>query len=253
MDILDHGELILRDFMGSDHAIAEAARVSNDNAETEVVNPFDDANTIRYLMDNRHTTPFEMVEFKFYVKAPIFVFRQWHRHRTWNYNEVSARYTQLPDEMFIPELMTIGKQSTSNKQARTLEQLTPKERLKLEDSLIEYQTGLQASYQLYERLNGFYEWPRELARAVLPFAIYSKMYAKVDLHNLFHFIGLRDHDHAQHEVQVYARGMLELIRPVVPEACKAYERVINYRNEFTQYLALVRKAERDADKKAKST
>jgi thymidylate synthase (FAD) len=252
MELLDHGVLELENYMGSDHGIAKAARVSNDR-DREDVDPFKDANTIRYLMDNRHTTPFEMVSFQFYVRAPIFVFRQWHRHRTWSYNEVSARYTQLPNEMFIPDIMTIGKQSKSNKQARILGDLGTAEREKLEQSLMEYESGIRDSYELYERLFTFYEWPRELARAVLPFAIYSKMYAKTDLHNLFHFIGLRDHDHAQHEVQVYARGMLDLIRPIVPEAVKVYERISSYRNEFTLYLAEKRRAERNANKETKST
>ena len=243
--VLDHGAVALKDSMGNDASIVEAARVSHDEDDLAGADPLRDKNLIRYLMDNRHTSPFEMVEFKFYVKAPIFIFRQWHRHRTWNYNEVSARYTQLPDEMFIPELESIGLQSTSNKQARTLGDLEPERRAELEKSLLLYSDTIQRSYSTYAILLHTYKWPRELARCVLPFAIYSKMYAKVDLHNLFHFLGLRLHEHTQKETRVYAEAMAEFVKPVVPEAWACFERVLRHNAEFRAYLAKRRKEEKE--------
>lgn len=238
--VLDYGEVELRDWMGDDHAIAEAARVSN-NKDDQAADEGRDANTIRYLMDNRHTTPFEMVVFKFYVKAPIFVFRQWHRHRTWSYNEVSARYTELPNEYYLPKPEYVGTQSTVNKQCRDFDEADHKRFDEI--SLVMGQNN--QAFELYGKLlkSG---WPRELARSVLPVSTYSKMYAKVDLHNLFHFIGLRNHSHAQYEIRVYAQAMLELISPIVPKAVESYERVIRQRNEFTEFLAEQRRAERDA-------
>lgn len=189
--------------MGSDMSIVRAARVSYD-AEPRGDNQ--DEKLIQYLMRNKHTSPFEAVVVTFEVKAPIFVFRQWHRHRTWSYNEVSARYTELPREWYVPHPEDIGKQSTSNKQMRVEEEMT-------EDHITssEYINEIcRQAYDHYQQLLAR-DVPRELARSVLPLATYSRMFATVDLHNLFHFLRLRMHSHSQHEIQVYAKAMLELL------------------------------------------
>lgn len=216
IDVLDHGLVRLVDHLGSDLSISRAARVSY-NAEARE----EDGKLISYLMRNRHTSPFEAVSFTFEVKAPIFVFRQWHRHRTWSYNEISARYAQLPEEFYVPELDQITTQHTDNKQMRTTEQ-HPEAR------------GIRETIH-HEMANAFCTYrhlieigtPRELARSVLPVGTYSHMFASVDLHNLFHFLRLRLHEHAQYEIRVYAEAMLELIEPIVPLATKAFKETLN--------------------------
>lgn len=177
-----------------------------------------DAKLIHYLMRNRHTSPFEAVTFTFDVKAPIFVFRQWHRHRTWSFNEVSARYSELPEEFYVPE--TVGVQAQHNKQMRLMELNASEDEIR---QLIQVQC--QESFNTYRRLLDA-GTPRELARGVLPMNTYSHMFATVDLHNLFHFLKLRLHEHAQYEIQVYARAMLEQIRSVVPVATAAFEETL---------------------------
>jgi thymidylate synthase (FAD) len=222
ISVLDHGSIRLVDHMGGDLSIVRAARVSYNADWRTGEDEGKDAKLIHYLMKNRHTSPFESVTFTFEVKAPIFVFRQWHRHRTQSYSELSARYSELPDEMYIPDINLIGKQALHNKQVRTLGELEIPERMKLEQSLFLYETHMKQCYAVYQSLLNTYQWPRELARAVLPFALYSKMFTTLNLHNLFHFIGLRLHPHAQHEIRVYADAMLKLIQPIVPIAVKAY-------------------------------
>ena len=213
--VLDHGYVRLVDHMGSDLSIVRSARVSY-NADWREHGEKNDHKLIKFLWDNHHTTPFESVEFQFEVKAPLFVLRQWHRHRTWTFNEVSGRYTELPDEFYVPELNMIGAQSTDNKQGR---EFTEADR---SDDLGEYESVCQDVFDTYRRFIGN-GWPRELARMVLPLSTYSRMFAKVDLLNLLKFIRLRDHSHAQHEIQVYAKAMLDLIRPIVPVAIQSYE------------------------------
>ena len=199
--------------MGSDLSVVRSARVSY-NAEPR--GDGGDEKLIRYLWKNRHTSPFESVSFTFEVKAPIFVFRQWHRHRTWKFNEVSARYTELPEEYYIPALEQITTQHTSNKQMRTDEQNEQAEEIRriLGDSC----DAAFADYRNMLELGA----PRELARSVLPVGTYSKMFATVDLHNLFHFLTLRLHEHAQYEIRVYAEAMLSLIEPHVPVCVEAF-------------------------------
>ena len=223
--LLDHGSIRLVDSMGSDLSIVRAARVSYNADWRTGEDAGKDQKLIHYLMKNRHSTPFESVTFTFEVKAPVFVFRQWHRHRTQSLNEVSARYTELPDEMYVPDIEIIGKQSMHNKQVRTLGELAPGDRAMLEASLIDYEDHLKASYAVYQKLLNYYQWPRELARGVLPFAIYSKMFTTLNLLNLFKFLSLRSHSHAQHEIRVYADAMLKLIKPIVPIAAQAYVEV----------------------------
>lgn len=218
MNILDHGHCRLVNHMGDDLSIVRAARVSYDADWRTGEDEGKDAKLIHYLMRNRHTSPFEAVTFTFDVKAPIFVFRQWHRHRTWSFNEVSARYSELPEEFYVPE--TVGVQAQHNKQMRLMELNASEDEIR---QLIQVQC--QESFNTYRRLLDA-GTPRELARGVLPMNTYSHMFATVDLHNLFHFLRLRLHEHAQYEVQVYARAMLEQVRSVVPVATAAFEETL---------------------------
>lgn len=215
--VLDHGLVRLVDHMGNDLSIVRAARVSYDADWRTGDDAGKDEKLISYLMKNHHTSPFEAVTFTFEVKAPLFVFRQWHRHRTWSYNEVSARYAELPEEFYVPELSDITHQSTSNKQMRTNEQ---------HDNALLMQSYMRKSmmdaFALYKELLA-QGCPRELARSVLPCSTYSRMFATVDLHNLFHFLRLRLHEHAQKEIRVYAEAMLELVEPIVPYAVAAFK------------------------------
>lgn len=210
--VLDHGFVRLVDMMGDDLSISRAARVSYDAPARE-----EDERLIAYLMKNKHTSPFEAVTVTFEVKAPIFVFRQWHRHRTWSYNEVSARYTELPEEVYIPEPGMITTQHESNKQMRTN---APNPHRREIASSMEH-----VAEQAFIQYRAMLEWgcPRELARTVLPMGTYSKMFATVDLHNLFHFLRLRLHEHSQYEIRVYAKAMLQLIADRVPQATKAFK------------------------------
>lgn len=220
IDLLDHGFIRLVDSMGSDLSVVRAARVSYDAAWRAGDDEGSDKRLINYLWRNRHTSPFEAVEFQFEVKAPIFVFRQWHRHRTWSFNELSGRYRELPEEVYVPQAELIGEQSTANKQGRQLGD--PTLISTREHNLDDYRRAVSGSFDAYRYLleQG---WPRELARSVLPVATYSHMFAKVDLGNLLHFLNLRLHAHAQHEIRVYAEAMLTLIRPVVPACVEAWE------------------------------
>lgn len=221
-NVLDHGYVRLVESMGNDLSIVRSARVSYDAAWRSGDDEGKDAKLIHYLMRNRHTTPFESVMFTFEVKAPIFVFRQWHRHRTWSYNEISARYTELPGEFYVPEADQIGVQSKETKQARSIENLSDESLLVFREVEREVLKGTcDRAFTAYQYLldNG---WPRELARSVLPVCTYSKMFATVDLHNLFHFLRLRLDPHAQYEIRVYAEAMLGLITPVVPIAVQAW-------------------------------
>jgi thymidylate synthase (FAD) len=214
--VLDHGLVRLVESMGSDLSIVRAARNSYDAAWRAGKDTGSDERLIKYLLKNRHTSPFESVVFTFEVKAPIFVFRQWHRHRTWSFNEVSARYAELPAEFYVPEPEQITTQSSSNKQMRTLEKHP-----RAEDWAKLMNGANLSSFDMYQAMlaDGV---PRELARSVLPVATYSRMFATVDLHNLMHFLTLRLHEHAQYEIRVYAEAMLGLVAPVVPVTIEAF-------------------------------
>jgi len=223
--VLDHGHVRLVDHMGSDLSIVRNARVSydaewrtgEDDAEWRTgEDEGKDAKLIAYLVKNRHTSPFEAVSFTFDVKAPIFVFRQWHRHRTWSFNEVSARYAELPEEFYVPAADQITGQSTSSKQMRTADQHP-----RAADWANFMRVHNATTFDLYRSMLGD-GVPRELARAVLPVATYSHMFATVDLHNLMHFLKLRLHEHAQYEIRVYAEAMLALIEPLVPVTVAAF-------------------------------
>jgi thymidylate synthase (FAD) len=196
-----------------------------------------DERLINYMAKNNHTTPFEAMVFTFEVKAPIFVFRQWHRHRTWSYNEVSARYTELPEDFYVPSADKVGVQDNVNKQSRDFSQLiagdyaerdrqykiTESMRILCENSFVSYRNMLGEGV------------PRELARLVLPLGTYSRMFATVDLHNLFHFLRLRLHKHAQWEIQQYAGALLDLITPVVPVATAAFVNGLNFEEYGMRY------------------
>lgn len=221
IDVLDHGFVRLIDHMGSDLSIVRAARVSYDAAWRAGKDEGSDSRLIRYLWKNQHTSPFEAVEFQFEVKAPIFVFRQWHRHRTWSFNELSARYRELPEEFYVPDPEIVGTQHAKNKQARDTSQ--ERQPHQVSQELRTMREACETSFAVYRGLLGS-GWPRELARSVLPVATYSHMFAKVDLRNLLHFLDLRCHEHAQYEIRIYAETMLELVRPIVPVAIEAWER-----------------------------
>jgi thymidylate synthase (FAD) len=201
----------------ADFAIVQAARVSYGEG-TKKVN--EDRGLIRYLARHRHSTPFEMVEFKFHHVMPIFVARQWIRHRTANVNEYSARYSVVPDRFYRPSLESIRQQSAGNRQGgdQPADAATAEEFLRYLDSV-------EAHYADYERLldKGV---ARELARIGLPLSVYTEWYWKIDLHNLFHFLSLRLDPHAQQEIRDYANAMFALIRPIVPIAAEAF---VDYR------------------------
>lgn len=215
VDVLDHGLVRLVDSMGSDLSVVRAARVSYDAAWRAGEDQGSDKRLINYLWKNHHTSPFEAVTLTFEVKAPIFVFRQWHRHRTWSFNELSARYRELPEEFYVPAAEIIGMQSTSNKQMRVAAEPD-------HEASAMIKNASAAAFRTYHALlkRGV---PRELARSVLPVNTYSHMFATVDLLNLLKFLSLRCHEHAQHEIRVYADAMCDLARTVAPASIEAWE------------------------------
>ena len=219
MDVLDHGFVRLVDFMGGDISIVRAARVSYDAAWRAGEDGGSDKRLISYLWNNKHTSPFESVEFQFEVRCPIFVARQWMRHRTWSYSEISARYTKLPEDFYVPDLDKIGTQSKNNKQARKIGPESGAAHRDVDHEL--YRDHCRAAFRLYHDLlrNG---WPRELARGVLPLSTYTHFFAKTDLRNLLHFIVLRSDPHAQYEIRVYSDAMLTLAKQVCPVAIEAF-------------------------------
>src|SRR5215211_5999410 len=217
----DHGLVALVDVMPrfappgktADFGIVQAARVSYGHG-TQQVN--EDRGLIRYLARHRHTTPFEMVEFKFHHVMPIFVARQWIRHRTANVNEYSARYSVVPDSFFKPSLENVRRQSTSNRQGGE-EAIDPT----TAQQFLEYLDDVEKSYERYSEFldKGV---AREIARIALPASVYTEWYWKIDLHNLFHFLSLRMDPHAQQEIRDYATAMFKLVQPIVPIAAEAF-------------------------------
>jgi thymidylate synthase (FAD) len=245
--VLDHGFIRVIDYMGDDAAIVQAARVSYGRGTRQVS---DDRRLINYLMRHRHTSPFEMCELKLHVKLPIFVARQWIRHRTANVNEYSARYSILDREFYVPdqEFLRLQKaeqraaaaqaslfesapaegprhtaaQSTSNRQGRE----TVLEAEAAAQILREIGRVSRAAFTSYEKLLGDEERPgvaRELARMVLPLNTYTQWYWKTDLHNLMHFVALRADPHAQYEIRAYAEVLLDICRRWVPLSTAAFE------------------------------
>jgi thymidylate synthase (FAD) len=216
LPVHEHGYVALLEVMGSDETIVDSARISYDRRGKS-----EDRGLIRYLLRNRHTSPFEMGVMRFEVKMPIFVARQWIRHRTASLNEVSARYTQLPNEMFIPEIF--ASQSEDNKQGRDNDDVW-------EDYHMEVDDLHMKSYSLYEAMlnDGV---TRELARGVLPLNIYTKFVWKMDLHNLMHFLDLRLDPHAQKEIRDFAEVIEKLVATCFPIT---YEAFVDYiRDAYT--------------------
>ena len=212
---LDKGFVRLVDSMGGDDAIVQSARVSYGKGTSKVSQ---DRGLIRYLMRHRHTTPFEMVEFKFHCKMPIFVARQWVRHRTANINEYSLRYSEARDEFYFPDPNNIEFQSSLNKQGRMGE---VDEQLKKKVQAY-FKEISDRSFEIYCELNEA-GVARELARAILPVNLYTEWYWKNDLHNLLHFIGLRSDGHAQYEIRVFSDAMASFVKKVAPFAWEAYQ------------------------------
>ena len=212
---LDKGFIRLVDSMGGDNAIVQSARVSYGKGTSKLSQ---DRGLIRYLMRHRHTTPFEMVEFKFHCKMPIFVARQWVRHRTANINEYSLRYSEARDDFYIPASEHIQFQSALNKQGRMGSVSN-----ELKQKVLDYFKEISdRSFEIYSELNEA-GVARELARAVLPVNLYPEWYWKNDLHNLLHFIGLRSDSHAQYEIRVFSDAMAESVKAVAPFAWEAYQ------------------------------
>jgi len=217
--VLDHGFVRVIDYMGDDAAICQAARVSYGKGTKSVQN---DEGLIRYLMRHWHSTPFEMCEIKLHVKLPVFVARQWIRHRTANVNEYSARYSILDREFYIPAAGDLAAQSVVNNQGRggVLEGAEAARVLEI------LKTDSNRAYDNYEAMisqDGQDGLARELARMNLPANIYTQWYWKVDLHNLFHFLRLRADAHAQYEIRVYADAICKVVADWVPAAYGAFE------------------------------
>jgi thymidylate synthase (FAD) len=214
--------LVPDDQKTSDYAIVQAARVSYGTG-TKTVN--EDRGLIRYLMRHNHTTPFEMIEFKFHMKLPVFVARQVIRHRTVSVNEYSGRYSVMKDEFYFPEVENIRQQSKSNKQGGE-EQIEEKW---AEKYLSYLKTACEGAYDIYEDYLKV-GVSREQARMILPLNLYTEWYWKTNLHNLFHFLGLRCDSHAQWETRIFANAMLTLIQPIVPLAVEAWNDYHDHRN-----------------------
>ena len=217
--VLNHGFIALKDYMGGDEEIEQAARISYGKGTRT---KSDTRNLIRYLVRQSHSTPLEMVEFKFHIACPIFVMRQWIRHRTANVNEYSGRYSEMPNLFYVPERDKCATQSTSNKQGRSenilseekYEEYLKYQLLTRDDAVIDYNRNLHE-----------FDLARELARIDLPLSTYTYFFWKMDLHNLFHFLKLRLDPHAQYEIRAYA----EVIAAIVQEICPiAFEAFVDY-------------------------
>ena len=233
--ILDHGFIRVIDYMGDDTSIVQAARVSYGKG-TKKLNQ--DKNLINYLLSHQHTTPFEMNEIKLHIKLPMFVARQWIRHRTANVNEYSARYSILDNEFYIPKIEDLKPQSKINNQGRSGE---------IEKNLARHYLSLlrdnsKINFSTYHHLLNLNEdgdildenregIARELARMILPVNSYTQWYWKIDLHNLMHFLALRFDPHAQYEIRVYADVMIKILKKWVPLTYEAF--VKNRLNSFT--------------------
>ena len=228
LPVLDKGFIRIIDYMGDDLAIEQAARLSY-GAGTRTVS--ETQGLLNYLMGHRHTSPFEMCEIKIHVKLPILAMRQWIRHRMANVNEYSARYSVLSDEFYIPAFEDIMHQSTDNKQGRSGlidTYLSSDIRRKLTEHS-------EVSYDLYRWLiSDDVDFARELARMTLPVNIYTEMYWKIDLHNLFHFLSLRADPHAQKEIRVYGEMLEWIIMGWVPMAWNAFK---TYRKDAITFSA----------------
>ena len=223
--VLDKGFVRLVDYMGGDARIVQAARVSYGEGTKSFR---EDAALIDYLLRHEHTSPFEQVILTFHVKLPIFVARQWIRHRTARVNEVSGRYSIMKDDFYLPAPADVAPQSEDNRQGRSEAAYSPEEAAAVIERLAEGQKAAYASYK------GLIEGglAREIARVDLPLSLYTEWYWQIDLSNLFHFLSLRLDSHAQKEIRAYAQVLLEAARAVAPAACASFE---NYRLKAVRF------------------
>ena len=232
--VLDHGFVRVVDYMGDDSSVVQAARVSYGKGTKQVSQ---DRGLINYLLRHRHTTPFEMCEIKFHIKLPIFIARQWIRHRTANVNEYSARYSILANEFYLPKPEHIAQQSTINNQGRG-DVLSAEESAKVLEIL---RKDAEQTYQHYQEFLNHDEegnvidetrpgLARELARMNLTLNYYTEWYWKIDLHNLMHFLSLRADSHAQYEIRAYADVMIDILKRWVPTT---YDAFVKYRLNST--------------------
>ncbi len=237
--ILDHGFIRVIDYMGDDSAVVQAARVSYGKGTKQVSQ---DKGLINYLMRHRHTTPFEMCDIKFHIKLPIFVARQWIRHRTASVNEYSARYSILGNEFYLPDASNIAAQSASNRQGRSDNSVPPEvadkvlhilknDALKCYSHYIEMMNEDEKGNVVNEDAIGI---TRELARMNLTLNYYTEWYWKINLHNLLHFLALRSDSHAQYEIRVYASAMLDIVKNWVPYVYEAFEEHNLYSARFSR-------------------
>ncbi len=233
--VLDKGFVRLVDYFGGDQRIVQSARVSYGEGTKSVSQ---DGALIDYLLRHQHTSPFEQVVMTFHVKMPIFVARQWVRHRTGRMNEVSGRYSIMKDEFYVPAEDKVSPQSTDNKQGRATQAFDKETADKI---IAQLEEGQKAAYENYSELidSGL---AREIARINLPLSLYTEFYWEMDLHNLFHFLKLRLDSHAQYEIRVYAQVILEMCRKVAPMATESF---INHMNEGVNFSGEEMRALRD--------
>lgn len=216
--VLDHGYVKYIDHMGSDESVIEAARMSTGKG---FLGWEKDAQLLKYLYENRHMTPFECGgELQIEVQAPIFIFRQWHRHRTQSYNEMSARYTKMPDLHYLPDSKRLTKQNKINKQGSTNELLPEETRKKF---IIKMKSQQDDVYSFYEQSVKKDKLAKEIARLNCPVSRYSRMRAKTDLRNWLHFLGLRMDEHAQWEIREYANAVAEIVKEIWPRTFELFE------------------------------
>jgi thymidylate synthase (FAD) len=215
--VLDKGFVRLVDYLGGDERVVQSARVSYG---TGTKTYREDAGLIDYLLRNRHTSPFEQVVLTFHVKLPIFVARQWIRHRTARLNEISGRYSVMKDDFYVPAAEDVALQSGDNKQGRSADALEP---AAAEAVRAAFTGGQRQAYGDYTALidQGI---ARELARINLPLSLYTEWYWQIDLHNLFHFLSLRLDAHAQREIRLYAEVLFEIAKKVAPRCCGSFAR-----------------------------
>jgi thymidylate synthase (FAD) len=218
--VLDKGFVRLIDYLGSDQRIVQAARVSYGEGTK---NYREDRGLIHYLLRNDHTSPFEQVNFTFHLKMPIFIARQWIRHRTARINEISGRYSVMKDEFYMPDGDVIAQQSADNKQGRDDEPVPPEMQRRVLELLEKDHVEVYSRYQ--EMLDSGIA--RELARINLPLSLYTELFWQIDLHNLFHFLRLRLDPHAQFEIRAYAEVMMEIVFAVCPIASEAFQEYIS--------------------------
>ena len=225
--VLNHGHIILLRVMGEDQDVVDAARTAYQKGTKH---PSDDRTLIRYLMRHRHTSPFESCQLKFHIKLPIFIERQWARHRTAGWNEVSARYSELPEEYYVPNTDDIRTQSKTNRQGRE-EPVSGERAVQFQEETC--RVSEQAFSQYHRDLED--GLARELSRINLPVGTYTEKVWWISLHNLFHFLGLRMDSHAQLEIQAYANVIGSIVEQLFPQCWEAFR---DYRLEAMQLTRL---------------